>query len=84
MNLKTKESCEYDYIDIFPHQVCVILNVKKQNVLYNFKDGDKLLRDLRSYLDTEQIIYVKEFLELNAPKMKFTDNPIEPTQLSLF
>lgn len=83
MTIKTKPDAPAQHIDVGLHERCVILHVKGKNTLYEFSEGDKLVNDLRMYIDTEDIKRVKTFLQANT-RMTFKKNDIEPNQLSLF
>ena len=71
-------------VGIYLHEKCIILNLDSRNVLYEFQDCDKLSRDLTALLKEEQVNRVKEFLEHNSTKIKFTKKSSSKDQLSLF
>ena len=85
MTIECKKDAPAKWVHVSLHEKCNILTVDNKNTLYEFKDGDKLLFDLRLYISLDDVCRVKNFLECNSPKTKFRDDTAtQNEQLSLF
>lgn len=77
------------YVDVYLHDKCLILhlmykNKNTLNYLFEFKDGQKLLNELKLYVSTKDVLRCHSFLKNNSSKVKFQDIKNEPNQLKLF
>lgn len=72
------------WVDISIHQTCLIVHIKGKNTLYEFKEADTLATDMSKFLNVDDITNMKEWIELNCSKVKFTKKSNPPEQLSLF
>lgn len=84
MNYKAKENSGVTWIEITTHIKCLIVTIDDKNKLYEFKEADKMCRDLSVYLESSQIKHMKEWIEVNCSKVKFTKKSEVENQLSLF
>lgn len=85
MNFKCKPDSPAKNIEVVTHEKCLILHVEGKNTLYEFKDGDKLLFDLRIYITLDEIEKVKSWISFNCSKAVFkSPNTTKDNQLSLF
>lgn len=84
MNLPTKDNIDFNFVHVHVHIKCLIVSIEGKNSLYEFYEADKMIRDLRVYLDEHELNQVKVYLEANCSKVNFTKASDEPEQLSLF
>lgn len=84
MNYKAKSGSIVNYIDVFVHQKCLILNVSGKNTLYEFNEASRLIDDVKVYLDAKSIEHLKCYLSNNSSKVKFSKKEEDQKQLSLF
>lgn len=85
MNLPTKDSIDdFNFVHVHVHIKCLIVSIQNKNTLYEFNEADKMIRDLRVYLDEPRLEHIKVYLEANCTKVNFTKASDEPEQLSLF
>ena len=84
MLINFKKNSPHKFGNLYVHHVCVIVHIDGKNIMYNFNEGDKFIRNMLVICDVKEVESMKEFIEANTNKMKFSKKKIESNQLSLF